>query len=149
MSKELGRSIGKTTLGGKHNEENTTEQWDQEWLSEMLSKVLKATFEEGHLSWDLNNKELICEDLKTKSSGQQKGSRQRPWRWEKFGLEWTMGETALGGGRMGAGGEEVGEIGRNQITEDWVGGKESAYYFVLLQLKATEGFWTREKCKLI
>lgn len=150
MSREVSRSIRQTTLGGKYNEENTTEQWDQRWLSEMLNKELEATFEEGHLSWDLNNKELTM----WRSEGKkQKGSVQRPQRWKKFWWEWTM-EGTTQGGRERVGGNEDGEVDRNQITWDWIGLAKKLYIiFFHYNGKPSKSFergenvnWFRETC---
>lgn len=115
ISREVSRSIRQTPLGGKCNEENTTEQWDQRWLSEMLNKVLEATIEEGRLSWDLNNKKLTM----WRSEGKkQKGSVQRPRRWKVLvGVNNGRYNT----GRVGrVGGNKDGEVDRNHITWDWI-----------------------------
>lgn len=40
MSREVSKSINKTTLAGRCNEKILQEQWDQEWLPKMVSKVV-------------------------------------------------------------------------------------------------------------
>lgn len=119
MSREVSRSVSQTTLGGKYNEENTTELCNQECLSEMLSKVLEATFG-GHLSWDLKNKELTMWRSKGKKLQAAKSVSAKVTVVAWFCWKWTM-EGKTQGGWMRVEGGEDGEIDWNQTIGDWMG----------------------------
>lgn len=119
------------------------EQWKQEWLSKMLSKVLEATFEKEHLNWDLNNKDLLCEDLNEKKLRAARRSMQSPCRWEVFGPVGTMEETAWTGWARVR--EEDGKVGRNQIIWDWIGLTKHLHSVLsCYSRKSSKGLWTRE-----